>query len=240
MGALSHIYERRVRTLNPTLVPHWAAALIPLVLSSVLITLTMRFIPQAQAGVLAFPQYSASDTEPAGSLANDTHERTVELSIFTAEVRSWSEEILRWSQDHDVPPTLVAIVMQIESCGAPNVRSSAGAMGLFQVMPFHFLANEDPFEPETNAARGITYLTRSYELSDGSIEKTLAGYNGGHSVIDWDPANWAGETKRYVAWGMGIWDEIQAHKPRSETLEKWLSAGGSSLCLQARNSLAIP
>ena len=240
MGALSQFYERRARTLTPTLVPHLAAALTPLVLAGVLITLTIRFIPQAQAGMLAFPQYSASDNEPADSLATDPHEHTMELSIFTPEVRSWGDEILRWSQDLDVPPTLVAIVMQIESCGAPNVMSSAGAMGLFQVMPFHFAMNENPFEPETNAARGISYLARAYKLSDGSIAKTLAGYNGGHSVIDGDPAYWADETKRYVAWGTGIWDEIQAHKLRSETLEKWLSAGGSSLCLQARNSLAIP
>ena len=35
-------------------------------------------------------------------------------------------------------PDIIATIIQIESCGNPAARSTAGAQGLFQVMPFHF------------------------------------------------------------------------------------------------------
>jgi soluble lytic murein transglycosylase-like protein len=157
------------------------------------------------------------------------------LSLFSPEVRSWEREILRWSSDHELPPELVATVMQIESCGAANATSSAGAMGLFQVMPFHFSQSDNPYDPDVNAARGLEYLSRSYALAGGAIDKTLAGYNGGHSVINWDPTKWSAETNRYVRWGTGIWEEIHLSGLRSKTLEEWLNAGGEHLCRQARD-----
>lgn len=240
MGAPSRSYERRVMASNPTLVPQRAAIFIPSFLATVLLFLLVRLIPDAKVGILAFHQQIVPIPGQAGSPAMGPNEHTPNLTLFTVEVRSWSDEIMRWSKEHDIPPTLVALVMQIESCGAPNVTSSAGAMGLFQVMPFHFSSTENPYDPEVNASRGLEYLARSYNLAEGSIDTTLAGYNGGHSVIEWEPSNWAEETKRYVLWGTGIWDEILAHENRSDTLDQWLAAGGSNLCLQARNSLALP
>lgn len=123
--------------------------------------------------------------------------------------------------------------MQIESCGLSNAHSGAGAMGLFQVMPFHFGPGEDPFDPETNAHRGLNYLQEAYKLADGDVAKTLAGYNGGHSSIFVEPEQWAVETKRYVYWGVGILEDITLNKESSPTLETWLNAGGHNLCQRA-------
>jgi soluble lytic murein transglycosylase-like protein len=158
---------------------------------------------------------------------------TLHSEYFSPEVMRWERWILQWSEETGLPPDLIAIVLQIESCGDRLARSSAGAMGIFQVMPFHFGAGEDPFDPETNARRGLEYLARGYAQSDGRIDLTLAGYNGGHSMIATQPDQWPDETQRYVIWGVGLWEDIRTGHFPSPTLERWLNAGGASLCSAA-------
>jgi hypothetical protein len=58
--------------------------------------------------------------------------------IFTPEIHYWADSIIRWAAASNLDPNLAAVVMQIESCGDPRATSRAGAMGLFQVMPYHF------------------------------------------------------------------------------------------------------
>ncbi|MGD2251639.1 MAG: transglycosylase SLT domain-containing protein [Anaerolineales bacterium] len=165
---------------------------------------------------------------------------STELSnLFSPEVLVWEADILHWADQHDLDPNLVATVMQIESCGHPSARSSAGAMGLFQVMPFHFQPGENPLDPDTNARRGLAYLSRALQLAHGRVELALAGYNGGHGVIHRDITTWAAEIQRYVRWGHGILDDIAAGYESSPTLHAWLQAGGASLCSRAAAALAL-
>lgn len=158
-------------------------------------------------------------------------------SVFTKEVQYWSDSIVEWAALYGLNPNLVATVMQIESCGDPTVRSPAGAQGLFQVMPFHFVEHENASDPDTNAYRGLTYLSRGLELADRDVNLALAGYNGGHSVIGIDSSLWFDETKDYVYWGMGIIEDILQGANTSQRLEEWLSAGGASLCRRAAENL---
>jgi soluble lytic murein transglycosylase-like protein len=187
-------------------------------------------------------QPSQSDSFSATSDQSDVvHQASGEgiLSpIFTPEVLSWSSEIMRWAETFDLDPNLVATVMQIESCGHPSVISSSGAIGLFQVMPFHFQPGEDPSDPETNAMRGMSYLARGLGLSGGRMDLALAGYNGGHGVITLDRNQWPSETQRYVAWGDGILNDIASSSAQSPTLQAWLQAGGARLCRRASHAIA--
>lgn len=150
--------------------------------------------------------------------------------LFTPDVQLWSDEITIWSQQHDLDPNLVATVMQIESCGHPEVISRAGAAGLFQVMPYHFGEGEIPTDPDTNAARGLAYFKRSLEIAEGDVSLALAGYNGGHGVITRSKTEWPDETVHYVYWGTGIYRDAMNRSSSSSTLNEWLQAGGSSLC----------
>lgn len=165
--------------------------------------------------------------------------KTTLSPVFTPEVQRWGPEITSWAAAYDLDPNLIALVMQIESCGHSRVVSGAGALGLFQVMPYHFGPSEDAFDPHTNAARGLAYLARAHELAGGRILHTLAGFNGGHSVISKVPELWAAETQRYARWGAGIFAEIQEGARKSSTLESWLESGGSTLCKKAAASLAM-
>ena len=111
-------------------------------------------------------------------------------------------------------------------------------MGLFQVMPFHFLPNENGYNPDTNALRGLDYLRRSFERANGDARLALAGYNGGIGVIGWAESAWPAETKRYVYWGAMYNDAIQ-NASQSERLEEWKRATGNSLCIKASQRLGI-
>lgn len=158
--------------------------------------------------------------------------------FFAPSVRYWSDKINAWAEEHQTEPQLLATVMQIESCGHPKVVSSAGARGLFQVMPFHFTAGEDMLDPDTNARRGSAFLNVCYQAADGVIGLTLACYNGGPAVIHQPADSWAAEIQRYYRWGVGIYSDAVMNRAESDIFNQWMQAGGSHLCARALNELA--
>jgi len=154
--------------------------------------------------------------------------------IFTPEIKFWEEDILTWSEEYQLDPNLIATVMQIESCGYSKAVSSAGAKGLFQVMPVHFKKKEDPYQPDTNAHRGLSYLQKSLETG-GNPRLALAGYNAGITRAKSPEDLWPKETQRYVYWGLQIYRDARFGKNQSARLDDWLSRGGASLCRKAWN-----
>lgn len=159
--------------------------------------------------------------------------------VFSAEVQHWSPQIVAWAKQFNLDPNMVATVMQIESCGDPKAQSGAGAMGLFQVMPFHFAAGEDGFNVDTNALRGMGYLVERLKQTEGDVGRAFAGYNGGHVAAggSWD--SWAHETQRYYIWSTGIYKDALSGATTSPVLQQWFEAGGASLCRQAANRLGL-
>jgi len=159
--------------------------------------------------------------------------------LFTREVQHWAPQIVAWAAEFGLDPNMAATVMQIESCGDPNAVSSAGAQGLFQVMPFHFASGENMQDPETNARRGMAYLAQGMQLTGGDTGLSFAGYNGGHGTAAKGWAAWPSETQRYYTWATGIYKDAATGAGTSETLNQWLAAGGASLCQQAAARLGI-
>lgn len=159
--------------------------------------------------------------------------------IFTREIQYWGKDIVRWANAASIDPNLLAVVMQIESCGDPRAVSSAGASGLFQVMPFHFRFGENPFNPETNALRGTGYLSRSLQAAGGNARLALAGYNGGIGVIARAEGSWSSETHRYVRFGAPMYEDAISGATSSPTLDEWYRKYGAGLCRQASKRLGI-
>lgn len=159
--------------------------------------------------------------------------------IFTREVQYWADDITRWAHASALDPNLVAVILQIESCGNPSARSSAGAMGLFQVMPFHFHFGENPYDPETNALRGLSYLARSLQAANGVARLALAGYNGGIGVIARNEWSWSAETKRYVYYGAPIYEDARNGATSSPMLDEWYQKYGAGLCKTANQRLGL-
>jgi Transglycosylase SLT domain len=180
----------------------------------------------------------ASDIAPKGQ--GESMDVAGGLSpVFTPEVDAWAEDILRWAADAGLDPNMAATVMQIESCGDPRALSGSGAMGLFQVMPYHFASGENAYQPDTNALRGMDYLRRSLEAAGGDARLAFAGYNGGIGVIGWEESVWPAQTVRYTYWGSGIYAEASSGAQESLRLQEWLRAGGASLCRQAAERLGL-
>ena len=159
--------------------------------------------------------------------------------FFRPEIQHWAGSIIEWSSASSLDPNLVAVIMQIESCGDPRARSRAGAMGLFQVMPFHFYATDNPYDPDTNAARGLAYMAKSLATANGDARLALAGYNGGIGVITRAEPTWPAETKRYVYYGAPIYEDARQGAASSPMLDEWYKKYGVSLCKQASERLGL-
>ena len=190
-------------------------------------TVAVTSLAQGMANQVSTP--TTVDQSPAGAIS----------PVFPASVQYWSSEITSWASSDGIDPNLAATVMLLESCGNPNARSRAGAMGLFQVMPYHFAKGDDPYLPDTNAARGLDYLKRSLKAANGNVRLALAGYNGGIGVIGRSESTWANETQRYASWGSGIYAEVSSGAAESLRLQEWLKAGGASGCRLAATRLGI-
>ncbi len=228
-GALRRRRSWRPQGPSPSLL----LAMIPIALLSVLTLASLR------AWSALRPSLAALSGPPRGPLlASRPMDRGPgHLSpAFTPQVLRWANKIQSWSLETGLDPNLIAVVMQIESCGDPGARSPSGALGLFQVMPYHFLPGDAPLDPDTNARRGLRYLSRSLELAKTDPRLALAGYNGGHTLIDQASPNWPAETQRYVAWGTGLLDDIANGREPSPTLSRWLRAGGDALCDQTQGA----
>ncbi len=159
--------------------------------------------------------------------------------LFTSEVDFWADSINRWAAEYNLDPNLLATIMQIESCGHPTVSSSAGAQGLFQVMPFHFLTGENQLDPDTNARHSAEVLNTCLEMANGDTGLAMACYNGGPRVLSTPYAEWDNQAQRYYTWGTGIYGDARGNSPTSDTLNRWLDAGGARLCQMAGQALGI-
>lgn len=238
---------------TPSGVPGWRRMVFILVSIALIVVLLLSVKPDPVARPAAVAQAEAQQQEASAAAAavddaaapqteqNPPGDAAGAISpLFTAPVQYWAPQIEAWSQAHGVDPNMAATIMQVESCGDPAAVSSAGAQGLFQVMPFHFQPGEDSLDPDTNAARGLTYFRERLQQTNGDIGRAFAGYNGGQraAASSWD--HWPAETQRYYVWTTGIYDEIQQGLDESPTLQRWLQSGGASLCRQAASRLGLP
>jgi soluble lytic murein transglycosylase-like protein len=88
------------------------------------------------------------------------------------------------SQRFGMPEDWIYAVMRVESGGRIGAISSAGAIGLMQLMPgtwarqrARFGLGSDPFDPRDNIIAGASYLREMYDRY--GVDGFLAAYNAG-------------------------------------------------------------
>src|ERR1700737_983168 len=91
------------------------------------------------------------------------------------------DEIDRAAAHYKVPAELVRAVIWAESAGDAGAISTAGAIGLMQLMPRTAgeMFVEDPVDPAQNIMGGTRYLRWLANQFNGDIILTLAAYNAG-------------------------------------------------------------
>jgi soluble lytic murein transglycosylase-like protein len=116
-----------------------------------------------------------------------------------AAIRRWEPLILRYAKRYDLDPHLLAALMQTESGGDPNALSSAGAVGLLQIL-------DGPSDPEANLAAGAA-LFAQHMRTYGDLDLALAAYNAGPGAVrthggvpPYDETRWHGYLTRYWYW----------------------------------------
>ena len=136
--------------------------------------------------------------------------------------RPYAQEVQRWAETYGVEPALIWAVMRQESAFRPEVTSSAGAMGLLQLMPDSVAgisaalntdhAPGDAHRPEVGIQMGTWHLGELLERYEGDMILALMAYNAGAGNVDaWlaEPTGadeddllrfvLFGETREYVA-----------------------------------------
>ncbi|MBB5704110.1 hypothetical protein FHS76_004025 [Ochrobactrum daejeonense] len=112
------------------------------------------------------------------------------------------------SRRFGIPPPWIVAVMRAESAGDVRAVSSAGAMGLMQVMPDTWAElrirhglGRNPYDPRDNILAGTAYLREMWDRY-GDIAAMLAAYNAGPARYDEHRAKGRplpAETRAYVA-----------------------------------------
>ena len=100
-------------------------------------------------------------------------------------VEDYSAIVKKASEKYGVSESLINAVIRVESDGNPNDVSSAGAIGLMQLMPgtAKELGVSNPYDPEQNIMGGTKYLSQMIDRYDGDVESALAAYNAGSGNV---------------------------------------------------------
>ena len=168
------------------------------------------------SGVLVLALLSACADKSAGNAVTDARNyRAHARANYTPPGPPhdpWGPYIVDAAKRFDMPDVWIREVMRAESGGnlyrnGDLVTSSAGAMGLMQVMPGTYSElqerhglGDDAYDPRNNILAGTAYMREMYEIygSPGF----LAAYNAGPRRLDDYLANQRDlptETRRYVA-----------------------------------------
>lgn len=125
-------------------------------------------------------------------------------SVETTTAQRIAPMILQHAEQYDVDPLLLAAMIRQESSYRSQVVSSAGAVGLTQVIPRYWqqTCQGDLFDENTNIQCGTLILAK-YNKSAGSWKKALAYYNVGPTGYH---SNWRmkRQGKRYA-------DQVEEH-----------------------------
>lgn len=99
--------------------------------------------------------------------------------------RTVQDMIRRYASHYRLEEALVKAVIKVESDYNPSAVSSAGAVGMMQLIPktAKFLKVNDPLDPDQNIRGGSHYLRMMLDQFKGDLDLALAAYNAGPTAV---------------------------------------------------------
>ena len=158
---------------------------------------------------LALRNRSTEELKAAAKLAEQWNWPS--QTIFTlARINQWNDLEMRfplmyrqqidlYARQHGIDSAWIYAILRQESAFDSDARSSAGAMGLMQLMPntarlvasktkHHSITTKDLLMPNVNIELGTGYLTQVYsQLQENPVLATAAYNAGPHRVLKWLP-----------------------------------------------------
>ncbi len=172
------------------------------------------------------PQAAYKDTAGYQNTANPEYQNTVNTESETQDHAAEQQPVMPSYYDNfapdiqeaiykhataEVPPHMVAAIIQQESGGDRTAESKVGARGLMQLMPgtAEDMKVANSFDVDDNVRGGVAYYTKLKHMFGGSDVIALAAYNAGEGQVQewlktgqWDGTHIDqipfGETRNYV------------------------------------------
>lgn len=169
----------------------------------------------------------ANTNTPSGNTPIDTNSSSAPIlnevktgattldDISNAGVLECSDELNEYfvqaANTYGIDVNLLKCIAYAESNFRPAITSSAGAMGVMQLMPktAEGLGVRDAYDAEQNILGGAKYISIQLERFDGDIELALAAYNAGPGNVQ----KYGGippftETQNYVTKIMNLYNSL--------------------------------
>lgn len=157
----------------------------------------------AQASGTAVAAKGATPAAEAHALRRTARSRSVGSNVPAEAASSGAVEtaIRQAAAKYNLSPDLVRSVIRAESNFQPTAVSSAGAMGLMQLMPetAKDLGVTNAFDIRQNVDGGTRYLRQMLDRFNGDVKLALQAYNAGPGAVEQYNGNVPyAETRQYV------------------------------------------
>ena len=145
------------------------------------------------------PKEAVVHSADSNGAANPFASYSVNSSLPVAD-QNLSSLIDAAARKYNVDPKLVSAVAEVESGGDQDAASSAGAVGVMQLMPDTAAAlGVNPYDKKSNIEGGAKYLRQMLDAFDGDVRRAVAAYNAGpQAVKDYGGVPPYQETQNYV------------------------------------------
>lgn len=108
-----------------------------------------------------------------------------DLKFMSGNKLKFNDLVAKAAAKHQMDPKLLHAVIQAESAYNPNAVSSAGAVGLMQLMPdtARRYGVTDRRDAEQNVDGGTRYLKDLLAMFNSNLTLAVAGYNAGEGAV---------------------------------------------------------
>jgi soluble lytic murein transglycosylase-like protein len=170
------------------------------------------------AGAASADIYRFRDENGVWHFSNINSDRRYRLYLKYHEhptlfIKDYGAAIKDASKKFGVESSLIKAVIRAESAFDHKAKSSKGAMGLMQLMPYTAddLDVDDPYNPEDNIRGGTKYLSMMLERFKNNTQFALAAYNAGPENVEaYNGVPPFQETKAFVKKVMSYYNQYKS------------------------------